>query len=350
MHTLLCQGNIWTLPFENDFLLWLQSLGGKFSFLYYVMNLFSFMGESVFIAAILIVIYFAIDKYKARQLCFTLCPALLTTTFVKDIVCRVRPFNSGVGIQNFRNVSGYSFPSGHSTNAAAVYGGTAIAFHDKKRKWLTVVCVAMPLLVALSRNYVGAHYPSDVIVGLALGTAFAFGMAWLFTHVTNKYFIYGGCLVVLAVGLFTASDSNYFTMYGLMCGLFAAFVFDDKVAKFQTTHTWWRVLLRIVGALLLMLALDTLLKLPVNNLFYYTTERSAEELAAIYQGANAFDKFWLDLQGLKTIRHTYDNMVVWEHVFRTVRYALIAFVIAGVYPLVFVPSEKLWKKIGWMKE
>ena len=349
MITLLAGGNVLTLPFENQFLLWLQSLGGRFSLLYYVMNLFSFMGESVFIALLLIVVYFAVDKYKARQICFTLCPSLLTTTFIKDLVCRARPFNSGVGIENFRNVGGYSFPSGHSTNAAATYGGTAIAFHDKRRKWLTVVCIALPLLVALSRNYVGAHYPSDVIAGLAIGTAFAFGIAKLFAVVNNKYYIYGGALAVFAVGLFFATDSNYFTMYGLMCGLFAAFVFDDKVAKFETTKVWWRVILRIVGALLVMLLLDTLIKLPFNNMLYYTTARPQEELDAMYRGANAFDKFFLDLQGLKTIKHVYSDMRVAERIFRTIRYAVISFVVAGIYPMLFAPTEKLWKKLGWIK-
>ncbi|MBR2323401.1 MAG: phosphatase PAP2 family protein, partial [Clostridia bacterium] len=40
---------------------------------------------------------------------------------------------------------------------------------DKNYKWLTAICIALPLLVAFSRNYLGAHFITDVVCGLLLG-------------------------------------------------------------------------------------------------------------------------------------------------------------------------------------
>ncbi|WP_420034192.1 phosphatase PAP2 family protein [Streptomyces sp. cg28] len=58
----------------------------------------------------------------------------------------------------------WSFPSNHSTIAAAAAVGLALAW--PKIGWLTV---PMAIMMAFSRVFVGVHYPHDVAVGLLLG-------------------------------------------------------------------------------------------------------------------------------------------------------------------------------------
>ena len=60
--------------------------------------------------------------------------------------------------------SDFSFPSDHATAVGAIAVGLLLA----SRKW-GLVALAGAVLMAFSRVYVGVHYPSDVIVGLALG-------------------------------------------------------------------------------------------------------------------------------------------------------------------------------------
>lgn len=69
----------------------------------------------------------------------------------------------------------YSFPSGHTAAATLFYGVLAAWLLTQLRRkwWAPVVSLAasMVLLVALSRVYLGVHYPSDVFAAMASSTA-----------------------------------------------------------------------------------------------------------------------------------------------------------------------------------
>lgn len=76
-----------------------------------------------------------------------------------------------------------SFPSGHSTMAAATFLtlATVIASLEPRRatKGLVyAVAIALTVLVGFSRVYLGVHWPSDVLAGWSLGAAWAFA-AWI---------------------------------------------------------------------------------------------------------------------------------------------------------------------------
>jgi membrane protein DedA with SNARE-associated domain/membrane-associated phospholipid phosphatase len=96
---------------------------------------------------------------------------------VKELVQRPRP-PAGILL---KPVAGPSFPSGHATQAVAVYGmlaalaaATAPSWARKVAAWaLAVVITGM---VAVSRLYLGAHWLTDVLGGLALGAAWLFAL------------------------------------------------------------------------------------------------------------------------------------------------------------------------------
>ena len=69
-----------------------------------------------------------------------------------------------------RMPTSYSFPSGHSASAAAFATGVALEMPP-----LAVPAGLLATGVGASRVYTGAHYPSDVLVGLALGAGIALG-------------------------------------------------------------------------------------------------------------------------------------------------------------------------------
>nr|WP_261994924.1 phosphatase PAP2 family protein [Streptomyces sp. me109] len=67
-----------------------------------------------------------------------------------------------------------SFPSGHSASAAAFATGVAL----ESRGW-GVAVAPLATAVALSRVYTGAHFPSDVLAGAALGATAAYAVRGL---------------------------------------------------------------------------------------------------------------------------------------------------------------------------
>jgi undecaprenyl-diphosphatase len=91
---------------------------------------------------------------------------------VKLIVARPRPT-----IEHLSQLSSLSFPSGHTTQAAAVYLTVAILLSKGlNRGWrelLIALAVVIALGVAWSRVYLGVHYPTDVAAGLLLGWGWA---------------------------------------------------------------------------------------------------------------------------------------------------------------------------------
>ena len=308
-------GNTWALPFETNFILWFQSLGGEKSFLYYVMNFISMFGEEMILVGIVGLIYWGFDKHRGEKIGFAMITATLLNPLIKNIVCRTRPFDSDTGIQNLRDVDGYSFPSGHSSGAASTLVGTAVNYKDKKFKWLIALSVLIPLLVALSRTYLGAHYPTDVVAGLILGVAVVFLVDLLYKIVPNKYILYGGLLLLGISGFFYCTTSDFYTGYGILIGFVCGLLFEERVTKFENTTVWWRIILRVIGGGALFLGLNEGLKLVVG---------------AIYPA--------------------YGDNVWFERIFRTLRYSLVVFVAIGVYPLLFAQTEKLWKRLGWLKE
>ncbi len=80
-------------------------------------------------------------------------------------------------------VSSQSFPSGHATLSAVTWLtlGTLLATVQPRRRlkaYVLGVAIAVTLLVGTSRVYLGVHWPTDVIAGWCIGTAWAL-LSWL---------------------------------------------------------------------------------------------------------------------------------------------------------------------------
>jgi undecaprenyl-diphosphatase len=86
---------------------------------------------------------------------------------IKPIAARPRPFTA---ITSARVVGGYpptlSFPSGHAALSFAAATVLAFALPRWRALWFAIATV-----IAVSRVYIGVHYPLDVVCGMLLGLA-----------------------------------------------------------------------------------------------------------------------------------------------------------------------------------
>lgn len=97
----------------------------------------------------------------------------IISTVLKLLFDRPRPDLEGVA-----RVFTASFPSGHATLSAVVYLTIgAILAGDRaaagQRAFYLIAAASLTLIVGMSRLYLGVHYPTDVLAGWLLGSAWA---------------------------------------------------------------------------------------------------------------------------------------------------------------------------------
>ena len=107
----------------------------------------------------------------------------LVDSAIKVVVNRPRPTPDLVRVFVAESESG--FPSGHALFAAVVLGVLAyfIATHVRKRRLRLLSLAGLLLLmvsIGVSRVYLGAHWPSDVIGGYLVGGALLATLIWFY--------------------------------------------------------------------------------------------------------------------------------------------------------------------------
>ncbi len=113
--------------------------------------------------------YFINLRRLAVELLLGVLTLWLCVEFIKAVVERSRPFLvlAGTRVIGWRE-RGKSFPSGHTSQA--FFMTTLLAQHFQLNALLVGILYAIAVTVAVTRVYVGAHYPRDVIAGAALGS------------------------------------------------------------------------------------------------------------------------------------------------------------------------------------
>ena len=306
-------GNTFFFPWEVSLEEWLQNTLGSTGT--GIISFFSAFGEEIILILVLGVLYWWFDKKTGKRVGLSALAAMTWNAEVKNIFLRRRPYMDHEGIKILRVVEpsadpmdiaaqGYSFPSGHSANASSVYASLAFAL---KKKWMTALAVILPLLVGCSRVVVGAHYPTDVLVGWTLGLLAVGAVSLLSSRVKNELALYGILLLTAVPGFFFCRSEDYFTSVGLLIGFMAGTLLEERKVSFENTRNVLSGILRVVGGIAIYFLLNKLLKLPFSSDF---------------------------LNGGST----------GAHLIRTARYAVIAFIEFGIYPMAFAPLERRFKK------
>ncbi|HPE48062.1 MAG TPA: phosphatase PAP2 family protein [Hyphomonas sp.] len=133
------------------------------------------LGDGLFLTlagtVTVIAFLFAGARWRAfsYSVAFLLMP--LAVHGIKWLVERARPRDLA-----FNGTDMFSFPSGHAANAALIYGAiaalSAITFKGRIGHIFAASFLLLPLMIGVSRIYLGAHWLSDVLASYALAVLF----------------------------------------------------------------------------------------------------------------------------------------------------------------------------------
>jgi undecaprenyl-diphosphatase len=203
------------LKLDIDILLALQqfrnSIGGGLA---EFMSKMTFFGELTTTPVLLAIVYWCISKEYGSYLMVGWGGNRLINGGLKVTACAYRPWIRDARIIPYGNAietaTGYSFPSGHSMNAATVFGGGVVR-KDLPRSLRIVLGIIM-FLIAFSRIYLGVHTPQDILVGMIAGLAMMWAtvriMRWVEAHPGKDWIVacIGICLSV-AIAVYAALKS-----------------------------------------------------------------------------------------------------------------------------------------------
>ena len=301
--------NTFFFNWEVDLLIWLQAHAG--SVIIKIAKLMAYFGDEFVMIALLGFLYWCWDKELGRFLGTGMAMGIVAGPMIKNTMLRKRPYMDHDRIACYKPVApdaglydisaqGYSFPSMHSSNSTIMFG--SLIWGGTAKWYLRLPAILMPVLVGVSRCVVGVHYPTDVLAGWILGLVILYINGFL-----NKRFEHRGrvnlvIFLLSLTGIFFCRSEDYFTGLGVMAGYFLSIPFEERFVHFDNTRNPVKMMLRLAGGFGLFFGISYLLKKPFSEEFLETAELAS-------------------------------------FMVRFLRYAIVSFVVLGVYPILFRPDR-----------
>lgn len=206
---------------QEQILIWFE--GGRNEGLTLFFTSVTILAENLFLVMLLAVLYWCIDKVKAKRLAWFVLFSAVGNGIVKNIVRMPRPYEIGV-VKPLRveTATSYSFPSGHTQAVTSFWTGSMIIL---KTKVSVILGCVMILLTAFSRLYLGVHWPMDVLGAIGFGLVFVyFGNQIMDEETTvNEWHLLAtgvGCFLVLILNLDEDLCESMAGLFGLCMGCY----------------------------------------------------------------------------------------------------------------------------------
>lgn len=243
-------------------------------------------GEETLFMVVAMIFFWCVDKKRGYYLLLVGTFGGVVNQFLKLVFRIPRPWVKDAGftiVESARaGATGYSFPSGHTQTVTGTFGGVA---RFAKNTWVRVGCIAIVVLTAFSRMYLGVHTPLDVGVSLLIGTALVFLLYPVVERgwTEKKGLLYGvllACIMVAATlvvyaetaalptdpaeaEVFQHGIKTAYQLLGTLLAMTAVKRLDDRYIRFDTKAAWWMQILKVCIGLGIVIAVRTALKTPL---------------------------------------------------------------------------------------
>ena len=256
-----------------------------------VMKFFTFLGRIEFYLLIVPLIYWTIDRRLGMRALLALIFTDVLGTAFKLLFHQPRPYWIG-GVKQMADETSYGIPSTHASDSLAVGGYLA---YRVKKNWFWVLMLIVLFLIGLSRLYLGAHFPHDVLFGWLIGglvlwafmkladrtaawarslrlsmqiaTGFGISIVIILTGWLIRFIISGTTDPVSWSSFSTEARvlSPFFTLSGALFGSISGYALMRQYTRFQTSGTLGiralRYLVGMFGVVLIYFGLDVIFSL-----------------------------------------------------------------------------------------
>lgn len=256
------------VPVLNEFMLAVTTLGEETAFL-----------------VIAMILFWCVDKYIGYYTLSVGFVGTIANQFMKLWFRIPRPWvldpNFTILEQAREAASGYSFPSGHTQSAFGTFG--SIAYTVKNRK-IRIAAVIIPVLVALSRMYIGVHTPLDVGVSILVAVVLIVALKPVVLANNHRFMpLLLAIMLLLAVSFLSFVElyrfpadidmhnyesglKNAYTLLGALLGMLTVYIVDEKWLNFSTKAIWWAQVLKVAIGLVFVLIVKSGTKEVLNML------------------------------------------------------------------------------------
>lgn len=257
------------------------------------MLLITRLGEETAFLVVALIMFWCVDKYRGYFVLTVGFVGTILSQFMK-LTCRIpRPWVQDPNLQVLGNAkeaaTGYSFPSGHSQSSVGTFGSIA---YTAKNRWIRIVCIAVSVLVPVSRMYLGVHTPWDVLVGAGMSVVIMLALRPFILGKHKRFMpVLMGAMAVTAVAYlcfvefwkfptdidvhnYESAVENAYTLLGALFGMICVYIVDEKWLHFEVKAVWWAQIIKVVVGLALVLAVKSLMKEPLNALLGEFTGRA----------------------------------------------------------------------------
>jgi undecaprenyl-diphosphatase len=266
-----------------DILYWFESI--RVPVLNEFMLLITRFGEeTIFLIAAMTVLW-CVDKRRSYYLLAVGFLGLISNQVLKLTFRIPRPWvidqNFTILEQAREAATGYSFPSGHTQTAVGTFGSIAYTAKNRIVKYL---CVAICILVPISRMYIGVHTPLDVTVASAMAVLLVYFLRPITGEKSDKlmpWLLSGMVLCAVAFWAYVeffpfpadmdahnyaSGVSSAYKFLGAIVGFAVVYMVDEKWLHFEVKAVWWAQVIKVAIGFVLVLAVKSGLKAPLNAL------------------------------------------------------------------------------------
>jgi membrane-associated phospholipid phosphatase len=251
-----------------DVVLWFQQFSPALDVPFKILTS---LGDKEFFLLLMPLIYWSVDRQAGARLFMLLLLSACLNEVVKLLVDQPRPFKYDPRVLKLVHEESGGFPSGHTQSAVVVWGYLAWRF---KKQFLWLLAGFLIVAIPLSRIYLGAHFPTDLIGGYAIGALLLFLFLRLDTTVASWFakkgilFQLGATfgLPVLLILLIPSGNEDLLSAAGALAGVATGMVLERRWVRFSTGGLRWQQVIRYVLGVVILFAVWFGLRLAFKQL------------------------------------------------------------------------------------